>query len=59
MTTPNDRPAEPRPVLPIQHTAQYMEDTYVRPSRIAGCVEVVRAVDGVVRATLKCPREDP
>lgn len=54
MPQPNDR-AEPRPILPIQHTAQYMEDTYVRPSRIAGCVEVVRCVDHVVRAMLKEP----
>ena len=43
------------PTLPASYTASFMEDTYLRPSRIAGCVEVVRRLDGVTRALLKEP----
>jgi len=55
MQQPNERPAAPMPVLPVEHTAREMEDVYLRPSRIAGCVEVVRRLDGVTRALLKEP----
>lgn len=51
---PNER-AEPLPQLPASYTASFMEDVYLRPSRIAGCVEVVRRLDGVTRALLKEP----
>lgn len=51
---PNERPA-PMPTLPASYTASFMEDVYLRPSRIAGCVEVVRRLDGVTRALLKEP----